>query len=836
MNVDALTTRGRGLGAAVAVVLGLLLGVPSAAQATLSITASPASPRPKEPVTLTVTGDCDDLCGGWYLKVGSQTVDAGTGQPDRIVLSTGFANVATYPVGLTYTAYKLFSLPKNVTVNTSIVVVANRGPTAKFTASPAAPTIGQAITFSDTSTDPESDKLTRAWDLDNDGLFNDGDGSTASRSFPTRGTKTVRLRVTDTYGAESIATQTVTVANVSPTVALNVTPTTAQTGEPVAFSVVGADPDGGTVTYGWDLDGDGVFTDSTAASPPARSYARSGTRTIGVRVTDDDGDPVNSTVQRSQVLTITNRPPAAPTISATPTAVARGENVRLTAAGTDPEGTPLTYGWDFNNDGDFTDATGETVTRPMPSSGVLSAKARATDADGGSAVSGTFTLTADNRTPTASFTFAPGAPVIGQAVAFTDASSDPDGDTITRAWDLDNDGAFDDGTGTTASWTYPTRGPKTVRLEVRDGSGAQAVATRTVTIGNVAPTATLSASATAVDTAVPVTFSVSGADPDGGPVTYSWDLDGDGTFGDSTAASPPARSWPRSGAKTVRVRVTDDDGDPANSTVERSTTITVRNQVPAAPTVTPVPAAPAAGEALQLRAAATDPEGTDLTFAWDLDADGAFDDATGAIVTTTFPLIGDLVARVRVTDADGGTADSPDVRIAGAVVPPLDLGTVTPSGDPGTPFTSDVPVTPAAASAPPSPAAATPPARPPAAAPLRLLRPFPRVRVQGRLTRRGARFTRVTVTGPAGATVSASCRGTGCPFGSASATIGRAGNVRLTKLLGSYRAGATIILRVTRDGGIGKYTRIVVRKGRAPAREDRCLKPSATAPSRCPAN
>ena len=92
MNVDALTTRGRGLGAAVAVVLGLLLGVPSAAQATLSITASPASPRPGEPVTFSTTGTCDDICVSWSMKVGTQAPFAGGfGEPIPSVLEGGFA-------------------------------------------------------------------------------------------------------------------------------------------------------------------------------------------------------------------------------------------------------------------------------------------------------------------------------------------------------------------------------------------------------------------------------------------------------------------------------------------------------------------------------------------------------------------------------------------------------------------------------------------------------------------------------------------------------------------------------------------------------------------------
>ena len=51
-----------------------------------------------------------------------------------------------------------------------------------------------------------------------------------------------------------------------------------------------------------------------------------------------------------------------------------------------------------------------------------------------------------NQPPVAAFTVAPASPVAGQPVAFTDASTD-DGQVAGRAWDLDNDGQFDDGTG-----------------------------------------------------------------------------------------------------------------------------------------------------------------------------------------------------------------------------------------------------------------------------------------------------------------------------------------------------------------------------------------------------
>ncbi|MFP5369141.1 MAG: PKD domain-containing protein, partial [Actinomycetes bacterium] len=89
-----------------------------------------------------------------------------------------------------------------------------------------------------------------------------------------------------------------------------------------------------------------------------------------------------------------------------------------------------------------------------------------------------------NQPPSASFTQSPADPVAGQSVTFSDTSTDSDGTIASRAWDLDNDGAFDDGTGTTASRSFTAAGSYTVRLQATDDDGAPAVATRTVTVGS----------------------------------------------------------------------------------------------------------------------------------------------------------------------------------------------------------------------------------------------------------------------------------------------------------------------------------------------------------------
>ena len=50
------------------------------------------------------------------------------------------------------------------------------------------------------------------------------------------------------------------------------------------------------------------------------------------------------------------------------------------------------------------------------------------------------------------------------------------------AWDLDGDGAFDDGAGAVATTTFPVAGTRTVRLRATDDDGASAIATRTVVV------------------------------------------------------------------------------------------------------------------------------------------------------------------------------------------------------------------------------------------------------------------------------------------------------------------------------------------------------------------
>lgn len=87
-----------------------------------------------------------------------------------------------------------------------------------------------------------------------------------------------------------------------------------------------------------------------------------------------------------------------------------------------------------------------------------------------------------NNAPKAAFAATPGSPETGQAVALADRSTDSDGQVVAWAWDLDDDGEFDDASTAATTRTFKTAGNHVVRLRVVDDRGAANVAVETITV------------------------------------------------------------------------------------------------------------------------------------------------------------------------------------------------------------------------------------------------------------------------------------------------------------------------------------------------------------------
>jgi hypothetical protein len=304
-----------------------------------------------------------------------------------------------------------------------------------------------------------------------------------------------------------------------------------------------------------------------------------------------------------------------------------------------------------------------------------------------------------------------------------------------------------------------------------------------------------------------VTFTSSSAPDPSDPlrtiVEESWDLDNDGNFDD--ASGPTAtRTFAQPGDHRVVLHVTDSAGEIDT----KSHHVQVVNRPPVA-VLAIVPAAPAAGQPVGLVSNSYDPDGSIAASEWDLDGDGAYDDATGGYVSRSFGA-GGWVIGLRVRDNNGAAAFAVatlDVKAASAP----GLGSVT------------------------------------VVSGLRLMSPFPVVRVSGERLGRGTRLTLLSVNAPVGAMVGVRCRGRGCPFkkttrsvkASAHAAAGLApatGLVRIRSFARRLlRPGASVRVFVTRAGEIGKYTRLRIRRDKFPARVDRCVTPVNLVPLLCPA-
>ena len=176
-----------------------------------------------------------------------------------------------------------------------------------------------------------------------------------------------------------------------------------------------------------------------------------------------------------------------------------------------------------------------------------------------------------NQAPTAHFTVAPEFPRAGAPATFTANATDADGTIGSYAWDLDGDGAFDDGTGATAQTTYPAVGARTVRLRVRDNLGLATTVTKQVTVVEAGkPVAFFTFTPAKPVTMDEIVFTAPvNDDPAAVVVRHQCDFDGNGSFDVDTAERRVASfTYGQPGTYRGTLRVTDADGDATDHAVD----------------------------------------------------------------------------------------------------------------------------------------------------------------------------------------------------------------------------------------------------------------------------
>jgi PKD repeat protein len=829
---------------------------------------TPASPKANETVTFTSTSSDD----GAIVSTEWDFTDDGTYDASGPQVQHAYAVPKGYTVRLKVTDDKGVARE-----TTKTVTVPNQNPVADFSFSPTSPQRGQTVNFSSLATDPEGRVQSVTWDLNGDNQFTDAVGPTAATAFSSAGDHIVRLRILDEDGGSATAAKTVTVPSQPPLASFDISPASPVTGEVVTFTSTSTDPDGVITDVAWDTDNDGSFDDGTDVQAE-RSYSSASTRTVRLRVKDDD----NNTVTTSRQFTVQPRPNVLPRAAIdAPSAAAKGQQVTFNSVSTDSDGTITKTEWDLDANGTI-DFTGNPYKKTFSNTGVFLVRLKVTDNSGATDQATHQIVIGGNNAPVASFTTTPANPLSGTEVTFKSTSTDNDGSISSLAWDLDADGNFDDGSKLEMKKTFLLPGSYTIRLRAVDNDGDSDIAETIMTVNNRAPVPTINAVPNAPLSLEPVTFTAGGTDPDGSITGAVWDLDGDGSFEQTGIGMTASRSFPKKGNYTVRVRVTDNMGLTATAAI----VVTVANRVPVA-TFSYAPGSPNPRELVRMTSTSTDLDGTISSIEWDTDNDGAFDDGTGSSASRTFTAPGNRTVRMRVTDNDGGqtigsqtivignrapvasfdyepgapvadqqvtffsTSDDPDKNIESVEwdldgdgsfeTPGSSVARSFPTGS----FNVSVRVTDTqgafsiatqtiVVSAPP-PATQVPQISTQGPQ-LRLLSPFPIVRIAGRIGRNGTRFRVLSVDIPPGATVTVRCKGRGCPFKASSRSARAARKLRIRKLEGRLlRSGTTIRIFVTKAGAVGKYTSIRVRGGKPPRRSDRCLMPDRnTKPVRCP--
>ena len=454
------------------------------------------------------------------------------------------------------------------TADVNVLPVPNQAPTAVING-PTKGLVNESLTFNGgSSSDPDGAILNYNWDFGEGTTVN---GLNVSHSYSSPGNYNVILTVTDDSGLSDSSTYTIIiealVTNQPPAADIH-GPASALTDQTVIFDSGGSyDPDGTLVSYIWDF-GDGTHLQMARVdgSAMAHVYNAAGTYQVSLTVTDDGG--LSSTARHTIVIQdpAPNQPPLARING--PAQALVGEAVIFNSGGShDPDGTLVSYVWDFGDGGHARPAQpgDSTVAHTYNSAGTYQVSLTVTD-DGGLSATANHTIVIEevipNQPPVARIN-GPTQAKVGESVIFDSSGShDPDGVIVSYIWDFGDNGqskAAESGDSTVAH-VYNAAGTYQVSLTVTDDGGLSATTKYMIIIEavvlNQPPQAVINGPTKGLVNQ-PLTFNgSSSSDPDGTIVSYAWD------FGDGATASGEHVTYQYSGDGhfNVALTVTDDGG------------------------------------------------------------------------------------------------------------------------------------------------------------------------------------------------------------------------------------------------------------------------------------
>lgn len=260
----------------------------------------------------------------------------------------------------------------------------NRPPTVSCDPTQATVTERDSVTVNASVIDVDDDDLTITWTASGGRVRSNNRSAVFDSTGLNPGRYTVKADVTDGDGATASCSADINVSkrNQAPTIQCQNQRRSVQVGQSITLTANASDPNGDTLRWTWEVNGQRVPNDSgsfvfgTAGRSP-------GNYRVKVTVTDPDGESASCEFN----VSVSRKPNNSPTVTLTldKQEVAPGEAVQATARASDPDNDPLTYSWEL--DGRPYRGSGSSVSIDTTglAAGVHSVKVTVSDDRGGSA-------------------------------------------------------------------------------------------------------------------------------------------------------------------------------------------------------------------------------------------------------------------------------------------------------------------------------------------------------------------------------------------------------------------------------------------------------------------
>ncbi len=488
----------------------------------------------------TKSRDFDGVVNNYFWDFGDGTTGGGA-KPTK-----AYTRAGTYRVVLTVTGDQAGDCDN--TDNDEVIVTVHEAPVAQFTSLEAAP-VRQAVSFDAATSTSSGAKITAyEWDF---GDGKTGSGKIASHAYERAGKfiAVLTIKTEAQTSCNSATVQKIIAVNAAPIANAGADQLAGVNQTVLLDGSASKDADGSVTTFQWNF-GDGQ---TASGSQVRHQFQKSGRFPVVLKVTDDT-NLANNSASDTAWVTVNVAPRASITAK---TQACAGEQVSFSGTNSsDADGKIASYRWDF---GDGNSAEGAQATHAYSKPGLYHVTLTVDD---GTATSNSKTdFTAKllvNQSPLARAgedqIVCPGAEVTLDA----SASLDYDGQIKIYKWNL-GDGAEKE--GKIIKQVYQKSGTYKVRLTVFDETKTNCAAqadTVVVTV-NSTPVANAGADREAFVGGAHDAVLFDGtksSDPDGDPLTYSWD------FGDG-ATEPGAKvfhTFVKPGKYVVRLKVNDSKG------------------------------------------------------------------------------------------------------------------------------------------------------------------------------------------------------------------------------------------------------------------------------------